>query len=365
MDASAYAFYNSKKGMDMDNTIFAVLPFDKSMSNDAVFQVYSCYQNFHPEYFFLLNGCSINEGEMGMFCLPSFRSSNKRQEAKEYLLELTEQWMAEVSSFPTETEKELRFMELIADNIVYGNGEDGTLIGEGQGIGGGLFFGYAVCNGYANALSYFCNAAGIECIHVTSETHAWNRVKLDGIWYETDTTWFDQVNSYDYTWVNKSTRTMLANTDSDAHTIDDTMVKPTPITLPSCTLDMSFAPYRVGAIAGNRSVHISVPDLKNAAYYSVEVKKDGKSLYSVAPFYGYEFDINDLDNGVRYSFVVSACDSSDKVIKNYAEVSAAPYNPPVISGVTAKAGAESAELSWPSVSGAKKYYIYQYRGENT
>ena len=62
----------------------------------------------------------------------------------------------------------------------------------------------AVCAGYASLLKAMCNSVGIECeeIYGFSKTevseinkslkrsdHAWNSVKLDGVWYLVDVTW--------------------------------------------------------------------------------------------------------------------------------------------------------------------------------
>ena len=53
----------------------------------------------------------------------------------------------------------------------------------------------AVCQGYALAYKLLLNRAGIECYMVTSDemNHAWNLVKLDGQYYQVDTTWDDPV----------------------------------------------------------------------------------------------------------------------------------------------------------------------------
>ena len=48
-----------------------------------------------------------------------------------------------------------------------------------------------VCAGYAKALQYLLNLCGIECTYVTSETHAWNLIKLEGEYYHIDVTWGD------------------------------------------------------------------------------------------------------------------------------------------------------------------------------
>ncbi len=49
----------------------------------------------------------------------------------------------------------------------------------------------AVCAGYAKALQYLLNLCGIECTYVTSDTHAWNLIKLEGAYYHMDVTWGD------------------------------------------------------------------------------------------------------------------------------------------------------------------------------
>lgn len=49
----------------------------------------------------------------------------------------------------------------------------------------------AVCAGYAKAFQYLLNLCGIECTYVTSDTHAWNLIKLEGDYYHIDVTWGD------------------------------------------------------------------------------------------------------------------------------------------------------------------------------
>lgn len=55
----------------------------------------------------------------------------------------------------------------------------------------------AVCNGYAEALQVLFACAGIESQFVIGTAdgieHAWNLVKIDGVWYHLDATWNDPV----------------------------------------------------------------------------------------------------------------------------------------------------------------------------
>lgn len=55
-----------------------------------------------------------------------------------------------------------------------------------------------VCDGYSKAFQLLCKGVGIECIYVSGTTeggsdsgHSWNKVKLDGEWYNIDVTWDD------------------------------------------------------------------------------------------------------------------------------------------------------------------------------
>lgn len=78
---------------------------------------------------------------------------------------------------------------------------------------GCLIEGKAVCEGYSKALLMLCEKAGIECIPVMGSSnadgenlpHMWNKVKLDGKWYNVDVTWDDPISNlgsgylrYDY-----------------------------------------------------------------------------------------------------------------------------------------------------------------------
>ncbi len=66
--------------------------------------------------------------------------------------------------------------------------------------------GIVQCGGYAKAIQYLCDKSGIECMVITGNrsdgsSHAWNKIKIDGEWYNLDTTWDDPIFSppvYDY-----------------------------------------------------------------------------------------------------------------------------------------------------------------------
>lgn len=69
-----------------------------------------------------------------------------------------------------------------------------------QTIFGAIVEGKTQCEGYAKAMGYLCDMAGIENMLITGEnekrlSHAWNLVKVDGDWYNIDATFDDPVGS--------------------------------------------------------------------------------------------------------------------------------------------------------------------------
>lgn len=64
-------------------------------------------------------------------------------------------------------------------------------------VEGALVHGLATCDGFGSAMRLLCQIEGIECVEITglqedgndATGHAWNKVKIDGVWYGVDTTW--------------------------------------------------------------------------------------------------------------------------------------------------------------------------------
>jgi hypothetical protein len=76
---------------------------------------------------------------------------------------------------------------------------------EGKNINsayGALIDGEAQCEGYAFAFGLLAKKLGFDCVTVTGtssagQSHAWNKIFLDGFWYNVDCTWDDPVISFD------------------------------------------------------------------------------------------------------------------------------------------------------------------------
>lgn len=93
----------------------------------------------------------------------------------------------------TDYEKELAIHDYIVANCSYGYIDYSKEYAyRAYGV---LIQNKAVCNGYAEAMALLLDCVGIENKIMTGwaggELHAWNRVLLDGNWYQVDATWND------------------------------------------------------------------------------------------------------------------------------------------------------------------------------
>ena len=109
-----------------------------------------------------------------------------------------------ISSITTASMSEFEKVKAIHDYIVI-NVDYPSVIDMGNRAlftaEGALVNKLAVCQGYAEAFSLLCYKAGIqtEMVYGTAqsgsnrESHAWNLVRVDGVWYQMDVTWDDPV----------------------------------------------------------------------------------------------------------------------------------------------------------------------------
>ncbi|MFB9325882.1 transglutaminase domain-containing protein [Paenibacillus aurantiacus] len=96
-------------------------------------------------------------------------------------------------------EKELAIHDYLVLHTAYdeANYKQGTVPDDSYSAYGALVKGIAVCQGYANAANLLLNMSGIEAHIVTGtvggEPHAWNKIRLEGDYYNVDVTWDDPV----------------------------------------------------------------------------------------------------------------------------------------------------------------------------
>ena len=80
----------------------------------------------------------------------------------------------------------------------YQNYLNGTIPSTSWKVEGVLTTKYAICEGYARTFIALCNEAGLDSLYVMGKVsaglHAWNQVKIDGVWYNVDVCWDDPAN---------------------------------------------------------------------------------------------------------------------------------------------------------------------------
>lgn len=92
-------------------------------------------------------------------------------------------------------ETEAQIHDLLCDELTYLPGDD--VLSDysdplyTQSIYGALMSNTTVCAGYTKLYALLCNYFGIDCISVTSTSHAWNQVRYGDHWYLVDVTWDD------------------------------------------------------------------------------------------------------------------------------------------------------------------------------
>ena len=129
--------------------------------------------------------------------------------AKDTFEETIDSLLPILAEFETDYEKEKYIHDYLSDNTEYSS--DGN---HAYTAYGALVQKKAVCEGYSKAFQYLCYRAGIQCLLVTGTSvnpmvknsdpiaHSWNKVKLDGKYYNVDLTWDDQSAHVFYSYFN-------------------------------------------------------------------------------------------------------------------------------------------------------------------
>ena len=124
-------------------------------------------------------------------------TADEVEQANEVFDSGVEKALSQVNSSMSDTQKALVIHDYICDNAIYpvlGNNYEYDK--EIYHSAYGFFYDYnAVCAGYTLTYSYLMKQLGIECEYVSSSAmeHAWNKIKLDGKWYNVDLT-FDNTD---------------------------------------------------------------------------------------------------------------------------------------------------------------------------
>lgn len=141
-----------------------------------------------------------NEEEMPLYdtapVVEAYRTGDTSALSEEdaAILEICRQVLeAEIDNDMSPAEQELAVHDWIIDHAAYDETHSSPNRSHPYGL---LVEGQAICMGYANTFQLFMDLLDIPCVTVTSTTHAWNLVQLDGEWYGVDVTWDDPLGSF-------------------------------------------------------------------------------------------------------------------------------------------------------------------------
>lgn len=165
--------------------------FDPPVPRETARRIYSLVYSQERRYFWLSNIFYTPDEELTMLRI-NYLYTREDAELKRAELDLVASTIiGELPDDASDYEKVVFFHDRIvtttgySDEIEHVNSAYGVLTrGKGQ------------CEGYASAMSLLCDKAGIPNYTVCGknedgDSHAWNKICLDGEWYNVDCTWDD------------------------------------------------------------------------------------------------------------------------------------------------------------------------------
>lgn len=167
------------------------------LSTGQMKKVFYCFMFENPQYYFMRNSVLYSETNstmtVGLYSI--FADGEERAAYTAQFLEKLESWQEQADALESIAEKEQLIHDFVCGyvdynyNMITDDPDDKEM--SQSCISAVLFGNSTVCAGYAQLFSLLCNRAGIDCITVTSAGHAWNKVRMGGVWYNVDCTWDD------------------------------------------------------------------------------------------------------------------------------------------------------------------------------
>lgn len=232
LDDLAYSYLTTTRNAYQNGIMEGVICENLSLYDAR--NVWNMFRISNPQYYFLLPAYvpysiyGVNVLYMAVY--PKFINGSERYTATlEFKSEL-DAWVDEVLKETDTIAREKKIHDLIVETVDYD--EKYYLYNEERFWEYECEEGYTqscysvlvkeprttVCAGYSMAFELLCNAVGIENISVTSEAHQWNRVRLNGSWYNVDCTWDDADDGWYYDYFNRSS---AAINDIDGYHIQE------------------------------------------------------------------------------------------------------------------------------------------------
>lgn len=304
LDSLSYTYLTSQKdisGATYNGKIYSDYVYGGSLTSDEMSEVLMLFKYSNPQYYFInssyLYSYYGSDCYMAFGLYSAFLNGSTRSAATLSLIGNVSSMVSEIQAQTGVLAREKKAHDLIIDRVSY----DLNIIELGSDSAAfavyedtaytqscySTFCGTAkttVCAGYALAFEMLCNAVGIDCIAVLSDSHAWNIARLNGNWYYVDCTWDDPVTSdgsnvKQYLYFNRNDLE-LQNLDQDsAHEAVDYMYQYIPV----CFEDSGATADEVGTIAeaeGTSEVPVISMSLNGTgAVLTMSNAQDSEAIY--------------------------------------------------------------------------------------
>jgi len=167
--------------------------FDPPISRDTAGKIYRLVYSQERSYFWLSNLFYAPESEISVLRL-HYLYEKEDAEIKRAELDLAASTiLGELPENASDFDKIVYFHDKIATTCTFS--DTAEHVNSAYGV---LVTGFGQCEGYAAAMTALCDKAGIPNYTAFGETaegvsHAWNKVLVDGNWYNVDCTWDDPI----------------------------------------------------------------------------------------------------------------------------------------------------------------------------
>lgn len=172
--------------------------------------VFEAVYNDHPELFWLDTGYSckyLRSGRCAEITLKFNETADALEQARLAFEGAAGNIVAQARGLGSQAE-----MEKYVHDALMGLVEYDVAAPMNQSAYSALVGGRSVCAGYARAFQYIMQELGVPCYYCTGyagEDHAWNIVKIDGVYRNVDVTW-DDTEEPTYNYFNKTDRELAA-----------------------------------------------------------------------------------------------------------------------------------------------------------
>lgn len=162
--------------------------------------IYLVFANSNPQFYFLSNTSAYDTKNYYIVCTSEYANAMTRRSYNKLFFDTVNSYISDIKSYSDKKEeRQRRIHTLVAEKLTYAT-SNSLDWGPYQTSASAVFIGKTVCAGYSELYALLCNAVGIPCICITSDTHEWNMVNYGKYWYCVDITYDDTDNGNSPIW---------------------------------------------------------------------------------------------------------------------------------------------------------------------